>query len=92
MTRQVGLARVSTIDQDPLLQRRALEQAGVPTRNIIERELSSVSEQWRRERDAILADLKPGDTLVVFKFDRLGRSLADLVAVIDDLMEPGVGG
>jgi site-specific DNA recombinase len=88
MTRQVGLARVSTIDQDPEMQRRALEHAGC--RIIVTREVSSVSEEWRRERDAILADLKPGDTLIVWKFDRLGRSLADLVAVIDDLLERGV--
>jgi site-specific DNA recombinase len=81
---------VSTIDQDPLMQRSALEAAGVASGNIIEREVSSVSEQWREERDAILADLKPGDTLIVWKFDRLGRSLADLVAVIDDLVARGV--
>jgi site-specific DNA recombinase len=90
MSRQVGLARVSTSDQDPFMQRRSLERAGVPPGNIIERELSSVSDQWKRERDAILAGLKPGDELVVFKFDRLGRSLADLVAVINDLHERGV--
>jgi DNA invertase Pin-like site-specific DNA recombinase len=72
------------------MQRAALVQAGVPQHNIIERELSSVSEQWRHERDAILADLKHGDTLVVYKFDRLGRSLTDLVAVIEGLVERGV--
>jgi DNA invertase Pin-like site-specific DNA recombinase len=72
------------------MQRAALEQAGVPQHNIIERELSSGSEQWRRERDAILADLKHGDTLVVYRFDRLGRSLTDLVTVIEDLVERGV--
>jgi DNA invertase Pin-like site-specific DNA recombinase len=72
------------------MQRAALVQAGVPQQNIIEREVSSVSVQWREERDAILADLKPGDTLVVWKFDRLGRSLADLIAVIDDLQARGV--
>jgi DNA invertase Pin-like site-specific DNA recombinase len=81
---------VSTTKQDAGTQRAALERAGVPPRDIIERELSSVSEQWREERDAILADLKSGDTLTVWKFDRLGRSLADLVAVIDDLIARGV--
>jgi DNA invertase Pin-like site-specific DNA recombinase len=70
------------------MQRRMLEQAGCTT--IVERELSSVSDQWKHERDAVLATLKPGDTLVIFKFDRLGRSLADLVAVIDDLLARGI--
>jgi len=88
MSRQVGLARVSTTDQDPLMQRTALERAGCT--RIVERELSSVSEEWRRERDTILADLKPGDTLVVYKFDRLGRSLTDLVTVIEGLVKRGV--
>jgi site-specific DNA recombinase len=88
MTRAVGLARVSTVDQDPLMQRSALERAGCT--RIVERELSSVSNEWKRERDKVLAELKPGDTLVVFKFDRLGRSLADLVAVIDGLQARGV--
>jgi site-specific DNA recombinase len=90
MSRQVGLARVSTVDQDPLLQRRALEEAGVPPRNIIEREVSSVSDEWKRERDAALATLKPGDTLVVWKFDRLGRSVQDLVSIIEELLARGV--
>ncbi|HZD71746.1 MAG TPA: recombinase family protein [Actinomycetes bacterium] len=88
MSRQVGLARVSTIDQDPGMQRAALERAGCTT--IIERELSSLSEEWRRDRDAVLVGLKPGDTLIVWKFDRLGRNLLDLVTTIDALLTRGV--
>lgn len=88
MSRQVGLARVSTIDQDPRMQRAALERAGCDP--IIERELSSVSEEWKRQRDAVLATLRPGDTLIVWKFDRLGRNLLDLVSTIDALLSRGV--
>jgi site-specific DNA recombinase len=90
MSRQVGLARVSTIDQDPMMQRRALELAGVPPRNIIERELSSVSDEWKQARDAAIEQLHPGDTLVVWKFDRLGRNLVDLVSTIETLLARGV--
>jgi site-specific DNA recombinase len=88
MSRQVGLARVSTIDQDPTMQRRALELAGCST--IVEREASSVSDEWKRARDAEIEKLKPGDTLVVWKFDRLGRNLVDLVNTIDALLARGV--
>jgi DNA invertase Pin-like site-specific DNA recombinase len=88
MNRQVGLARVSTVDQDPALQRRALEQAGCST--IVEREASSVSDTWKEARDAEIEKLRPGDTLVVWKFDRLGRNLVDLVQTIETLLARGV--
>lgn len=88
MTRQVGLARVSTVDQDPQMQRRALEQAGCTT--IVERELSSVSDAWKEARDAEIEKLRPGDTLIVWKFDRLGRNLLDLVSTIETLLARGV--
>jgi len=42
--------------------------------------------------DAVLASLKPGDTLFVWKLDRLGRSLAHLVQTVSDLGEPGSTG
>jgi site-specific DNA recombinase len=90
MSRIVALARVSTVEQDPETQRRMLEQAGVPPANIIERELSSVSKEWKRERDAVLATLKHGDTLVIQRYDRLGRSLTDLVDTITALRDRGV--
>jgi site-specific DNA recombinase len=86
MSRTVGIARVSTEDQDLTMQRVALERAGCG-RSILEFEGSSVGEAWKRERDALLATLKPGDTLVTWKFDRLGRNLIDLVSTIQALID-----
>jgi DNA invertase Pin-like site-specific DNA recombinase len=83
----VGLARVSTRDQNPQLQITALEQAGCAA--IYEEKVSGVSAK-RPVRDQILAELQPGDTLTVWKLDRLGRSVSELLAIIKDLERRGV--
>ncbi|HEY7605358.1 MAG TPA: recombinase family protein, partial [Actinomycetes bacterium] len=83
----IGLARVSTRDQNPGLQLSALEKAGCDA--IYEEKVSGVSKQ-RPVRDQVLARLAHGDTLTVWKLDRLGRSVAELLAIIEDLEQRGV--
>jgi DNA invertase Pin-like site-specific DNA recombinase len=84
----VGYARVSTQDQNPQLQLDALsgatcEQVFLETATGILRE--------RPELTACLRTLRKGDALVVWKLDRLARSLKDLVEIIHDLNQRGVG-
>lgn len=81
----VGYARVSTEDQETRLQLDALAVAGVQT--IFEEKASAVSA--RPELRRAIASLRPGDTLVVWKLDRLARSLADLLGIIDTLSQAG---
>lgn len=84
----LGYARVSTTDQDAALQHDALTAAGcVRTWT----DTASGSTSTRPELDSLLASLLAGDTLVVWRLDRLGRSLSHLLAVIADLTERGVG-
>jgi DNA invertase Pin-like site-specific DNA recombinase len=78
----VGLARVSTRDQNPGLQITALEQAGCAA--IYEEKKSGVAKD-RPVRNQVLAELQSGDTLTVWKLDRLGRSVDELLGIIKDL-------
>ena len=80
----VGYIRVSTDDQNLSLQKDALLKYGVDERNIFS-DKTSGSKDKRVGLDKALEFLKDGDTLVVWKLDRLGRSLAHLISVITDL-------
>jgi DNA invertase Pin-like site-specific DNA recombinase len=84
----LGYARVSTTDQHPQLQVDALKAAGCY------RVFTETASGGRTERP-ILAQvsdqLRPGDTLVVWKLDRLGRSLRHLVDIVTGLAERGIG-
>lgn len=84
----IGYARVSTADQDMSLQTDALKRAGC-TR--IFTDVASGGKSERRGLAEALDFLRPTDTLVVWKIDRLGRSLPHLVEVIKDLQEKGIG-
>jgi len=84
----IGYARVSTQDQNPQLQRDALEEAGCE--QIFEERVTGTKRE-RPELQACLRTLRDGDTLVVWKLDRLARSLKDLVELIHELNERGVG-
>jgi DNA invertase Pin-like site-specific DNA recombinase len=84
----IGYARVSTADQTVNLQRDALKEAGC-AKIFTDRGLSG-SVASRPGLDRALAALRPGDTLIVWKLDRLGRSLAHLVQTIAALGERGV--
>lgn len=84
----IGYARVSTQDQNLDLQRDALTQAGCE--KIYEEKVSG-SRTERAELAWALEALREGDTLVVWKLDRLGRSLPHLVQTVRSLEERGVG-
>jgi DNA invertase Pin-like site-specific DNA recombinase len=84
----LGYARVSTLDQDPALQTDALDAAGCYR---VWTDKASGKLDKRPQLDAVLDQLRPGDTLVVWRLDRLGRSMKHLIAVVADLEERGVG-
>ncbi|MDE4916271.1 recombinase family protein [Methylobacterium sp. 092160098-2] len=79
----VGYARVSTLDQNLDLQRDALLKAGCE--KIFEEKKSGKAGTKRPEFEAALAYLRPTDQLVVWKLDRLGRSLVEMMRTIDGL-------
>lgn len=86
--RVVGYARVSKTDQTVALQQDALKAAGC--RKIFSDCGVSGAAANRPGLDAVLRYLKEGDTLVVWKLDRLGRSLFHLVQIISTLGERGI--
>jgi DNA invertase Pin-like site-specific DNA recombinase len=88
--RLIGLARVSTDAQDAQLQRDALEAAGC-ARGFEEKVSTRKVAADRPGLAAILDYLRPGDTLVVWKLDRLGRSVKEVLTIADDLHERGIG-
>ena len=81
----VGYARVSKTEQDTALQLEALRVAGV--RRVYSESASGVSA--RPQLQAALASLKTGDVLVVWKIDRIARSLADLLSIMNRLSSVG---
>ena len=83
----IGYARVSTDDQTLDLQRDALREAGCE--RIFEDQASGAGDR-PGVRDA-LKHLRTGDTLVVWRLDRLGRSLKDLIARAETLRTQGIG-
>ena len=84
----VGYARVSTDEQDDALQVDALEQAGCER---IYRDKASGATAQRPSLQEALDYVREGDTLVVWRLDRLGRSLKHLIETIGALEERGVG-
>jgi DNA invertase Pin-like site-specific DNA recombinase len=78
----IGYARVSTADQSPLLQTDALRAAGC-SRLFAETASGALSE--RPQLKAVIDYLRPGDTLVVWKLDRLARSIKQLIETIEIL-------
>ncbi len=85
---KIGYARVSTDEQNLDLQRQALEADGCAV--VHEDKASGVLASRKGLTDA-LARCNCGDVLVVWKLDRLGRSLLDLVGLVEDLKGRGVG-
>jgi DNA invertase Pin-like site-specific DNA recombinase len=86
----VGYMRVSTEDQTTQLQKDALLKYGVDGRNIYEDKISGTKDT-RDGLSKALEFLQTGDTLVVWKLDRLGRSLAHLIGIINALKEKDIG-
>ena len=83
-----GYARVSTDDQNSAMQLTALKRAGCKT--ICKDEGISGTTTKRPALTRCLNALQDGDTLIVWKLDRLGRSLRDLITMLDDLKHRGV--
>jgi len=84
----IGYARVSTADQNPALQIDALKHAGCD--RIFTDEGVGGSKTSRPELDKALDHLRQGDCLVVWKLDRLGRSLPHLIEAVGDLEKRGI--
>jgi len=84
----IGYARVSTTDQDTALQIDALNAASCER---IYQESRSGASKERPELTRCLDAIRSGDTLVVWRLDRLGRSLKDLVHIVSELEDKGVG-
>lgn len=83
---RVGYARVSTVDQDPGYQRRALEEGGCG--KIFTDRVSSRKGR-RPQLEAALDFLREGDALVVWRFDRLARSTPEMLSLADKLAGRG---
>jgi DNA invertase Pin-like site-specific DNA recombinase len=84
----IGYARVSTVDQNPALQLDALNTAGCDP---VFSDHASGAREKRPDLDRCLGYLRSGDTLVVWRLDRLGRSLRHLVTLVADLGERDIG-
>ena len=83
-----GYARVSTEDQKAEMQYAALMKTGVDRKNIFTDKLPGDANRPALRR--CLKKLETGDTLIVWKLDRLARSLRDLVNMVDDFQQRGV--
>ena len=84
----IGYARVSTSDQTLDLQKDALQKAGCDR---IFTDTASGAKAERKGLDEALSYVRTGDTLVVWRLDRLGRSLPHLIETITGLNNRGVG-
>lgn len=84
----IGYARVSTDDQNLDLQRDALEQAGCEK---IYTDQQSGASTERLGLAGVLETARRGDTLVVWRLDRLGRSLKQLIHLVETLDQRGIG-
>ncbi|BAO43039.1 recombinase family protein [Thiolapillus brandeum] len=85
----IGYARVSSHDQNPDLQLDALRKAGCG--QLFVEKVTGSGLKVRNEWEACRRVLRKGDTLVVWRLDRLGRSLKDLVEIMQDLEENTIG-
>lgn len=85
---KIGYARVSTKDQDLSLQLDALQTAGCQE---IFQEKVTGSHRERPQLQRMLETLRQGDVVVIWKLDRLARSLNDLVGLVNDIQAKGAG-
>lgn len=90
MPKLIGYARVSTQEQDLNLQLDALEKAGCSKDKIFVDKVSG-SKAERPGLEKCLAVIQPGDTLLVWRLDRLGRSMVHLISLIEDLRTRQIG-
>jgi len=85
---QIGYVRVSTLDQNTNLQVKALKDFGC---NVIYEDKASGVKTDRPQLKEALSYLREGDVFVVWKLDRLGRSMKHLIEIVNDLEERKVG-
>lgn len=90
MGKKIGYARVSTDEQELNLQIDSLKKAGC-TDEFIYTDKISGAKSSRPGLDKCLKELKSGDTLIVWRLDRLGRSMSHLVNLIESLLENNIG-
>lgn len=83
-----GYARVSTTDQDLTIQTETLRKAGCEV--IREEKKTGTTREGRAELDTLLTFIRPGDTLMVTRIDRLARSIGDLQDIVRALKAKGV--
>ena len=88
--RSIGYARVSTDDQDLSLQIDALTRQGIPESAIFMDKVSGAKTE-RPGLTKCLETLRSGDILVVWRLDRLGRSMRHLITLVEDLRGKGIG-
>lgn len=87
--KKIGYARTSREDQCLDLQLNALKKEGVEDKNIFKEQVSAVAKK-RPQYDLALKRCRKGDILVIWKLDRLGRSLPHLIETVGDLEKRGV--
>ena len=85
---KLGYARVSTRDQNLTPQLEALEEAGCQK---VFQDVACGAKSERPGLDALTSAARPGDSVVVFKLDRLGRNLHHLIQLANQLREEGIG-
>jgi DNA invertase Pin-like site-specific DNA recombinase len=90
MAKWVGYARVSTDDQDVGLQVDALKQAGCAEAHIFVDKACGIRTE-RPGLEACLRALEAGDALLVWRLDRLGRSMPHLVMLVEELLHKQIG-
>lgn len=85
---KIGYARVSTKDQNLSLQHDALQKEGC---EMIFEEKASGAKSDRPQLHKMIEQLRKGDVVIVWKLDRLGRSLHDLIACVTQIQDKGAG-
>lgn len=85
-----GYARVSIVQQDLGLQVEALTKAGVDPKNIYSEKMSGKDAKNRTEWNRLKDRLVTGDLVVVHKLDRLGRSMVDVMSIVEYFKEKGI--
>src|SRR5680860_191536 len=85
----LGYVRVSTKSQNPNLQIDALLKEGVSEKNIY-RDVSSGAKAERNDLDLMISRLREGDTIIVWKLDRIARSISHLLKLVEQFEEIGV--
>lgn len=86
--RRLGYARVSTADQNPEMQFDALRRDGVADPDIYHEKVSGAARK-RPQFNRMMRELRPGDVITVWKLDRLGRTLRQVLETIDKIRDAG---